>query len=147
MPSKSVPKTPFELWQGIIPSFNHFHVWGCKAKAKFYNPSKKKLNSRTTTCFFIGYSDKSKSFKFYCTQAYTRVQETHNAIFLEDEDVSNMTQDKFGFEEIVQSDNSSSQLNYNQVPIFQRSHSEIADFDEGMAELENTNAKNTSIED
>ncbi|KAM1114412.1 hypothetical protein ACFX2B_046412 [Malus domestica] len=135
VPSKSVPKTPFELWHGRKPSFNHFHVWGCKAEAKFYNPSEKKLDPRTTTCYFIGYSEKSKGFKFYCTQAYTRIQETHNAIFLEDEDVSDMTHEKFNFEEMVQSE-SCSQLIYNQVPVLQRTHPNADDLDDDMAEAE-----------
>uniref|UniRef100_A0A803Q254 Uncharacterized protein n=1 Tax=Cannabis sativa TaxID=3483 RepID=A0A803Q254_CANSA len=28
VPSKFVPKTPFELWIGRKPSLNHLHVWG-----------------------------------------------------------------------------------------------------------------------
>ncbi|RVW35626.1 Copia protein [Vitis vinifera] len=35
VPSKSVPKTPYELWPGKIPSLHHFHVWGCKAEIPF----------------------------------------------------------------------------------------------------------------
>ena len=27
VPSKSVPKTPYELWSGKKPSLHHFHVW------------------------------------------------------------------------------------------------------------------------
>ncbi|KAM1602990.1 hypothetical protein ACFX1Z_029648 [Malus domestica] len=33
VPSKAVSSTPFEIWNGRKPSFNHFHVWGCKAEA------------------------------------------------------------------------------------------------------------------
>ena len=29
VPSKSVPKTPYELWTGREPSLNHFCVWSC----------------------------------------------------------------------------------------------------------------------
>ncbi|RVW62328.1 Retrovirus-related Pol polyprotein from transposon TNT 1-94 [Vitis vinifera] len=32
VPSKSVPKTPYELWSGKKPSLHHFHVWGCKVE-------------------------------------------------------------------------------------------------------------------
>ena len=28
VPSKSVPKTPYELWSQKKPSLRHFHVWG-----------------------------------------------------------------------------------------------------------------------
>ena len=29
VPSKVVPKTPFELWMGREHSLRHLHVWGC----------------------------------------------------------------------------------------------------------------------
>ena len=38
VPSKSVPKTPYELWSGKRPSLRHFHVWGCRAEVRPYNP-------------------------------------------------------------------------------------------------------------
>ena len=31
VPSKSVPKTPWELWSGRKPSLQHLHIWGCPA--------------------------------------------------------------------------------------------------------------------
>ena len=47
VPTKSVPKTPNELWSGKKPSFHHFHVWGCKAEVIPYNPQSKKLDPKT----------------------------------------------------------------------------------------------------
>ena len=39
VPSKSIPKTPYELWLGNKPSLCYFHVWGCKAtEALICNP-------------------------------------------------------------------------------------------------------------
>jgi hypothetical protein len=38
MPSKSVPKTPYELWTGRKTSINYLHIWGCPAEAKIFNP-------------------------------------------------------------------------------------------------------------
>ena len=38
VPSKSVPKTPFELWTNRKPSLNHFQVWGCPVEVRLYNP-------------------------------------------------------------------------------------------------------------
>jgi hypothetical protein len=34
VPSKSVPKTPYELWIGRKLTLRHLHVWGCHAKVK-----------------------------------------------------------------------------------------------------------------
>ena len=79
VPSKVVPKTPFELWTGRKPSLRHLHVWGCPAEVKIYNPHEKKLESRTTSGFFIGYPEKSKGYRFYCPSHSTRIVETGNA--------------------------------------------------------------------
>ena len=38
VPSKLVPKTPFELWNGRKPSLNYLKVWGCLAEAKLFDP-------------------------------------------------------------------------------------------------------------
>ncbi|KAI4380253.1 hypothetical protein MLD38_006466 [Melastoma candidum] len=58
VPSKSVHKTPFELWTGRKPSLNHFRVWGCPAEVRLFNPIKKKTNPRTIRAFFIGYLER-----------------------------------------------------------------------------------------
>lgn len=122
IPTKAVKSTPFEVWTRRKPSFGHFHVWGCKSEARFYNPSEKKLDSRTTTCYFIGYSEKSKGFKFYCPQAHSRIQETHNAVFIEDQNVADLiTTEEFIFEELNDSQIANCPNNYIQVPVFQRS--------------------------
>ena len=62
VPSKSVPKTPFELWNGRKPPLNYLKVWGCPAEAKLFDPQQKKLDSKTTSCHFIGYPEKSKGY-------------------------------------------------------------------------------------
>ncbi|KAL0534433.1 hypothetical protein IC582_028724 [Cucumis melo] len=85
VPSKSVPKTPFELWTGRKPSLRHLHVWGCQAEVRIYNPHEKKLDSRTTSGFFIGYPEKSKGYRFYCPKHSTRIVETGNVRFIEND--------------------------------------------------------------
>ncbi|KAL6315693.1 hypothetical protein AAG906_005785 [Vitis piasezkii] len=76
VPSKAVPKTPFELWTGRKPSLRHIHIWGCPAEARIYNPHEKKLDSRTIFGYFIGYPDKSKGYRFYCPNHSVRIVET-----------------------------------------------------------------------
>ena len=83
VPSKSVPKTLFELWTGRKPSLNPFKVRGCPTNVKIYYPSLKKTNSRTTRCYFIGYLSHLKGYKFYCSTHGTRVVEPQVAKFLE----------------------------------------------------------------
>jgi hypothetical protein len=84
VPSKAVPKTPFELWNGWKPSLNHLHIWGCSAEVRIYNPNLKKLYPRTTSRFFMGYAVNSKRFRFYCSSHSPRIVEFINAKFIED---------------------------------------------------------------
>jgi transposase InsO family protein len=88
VPSKAVPKTPFELWTGRKPSLRHLHVWGCPAEARIYNPHEKKLDFKTISGYFIGYPAKSKGYRFYCPTHSTKIVETGNARFLENGEIS-----------------------------------------------------------
>jgi hypothetical protein len=85
VPSKSVPKTPYEMWTGRVPSVNHLRVWGSPAEAKVFNPTIAKLDSKIVSCHFIGYPERSKGFRFYCPDRSTKFVETRHAVFLEDQ--------------------------------------------------------------
>jgi hypothetical protein len=85
VPSKLVPKIPYELWTGRVPSLRHLTVWGSPAEAKVFNPNIAMLDPKTVTCHFIGYPDRSKGYRFYCPKKYTKFVETRHALFLEDE--------------------------------------------------------------
>lgn len=64
VPSKAVPKTPYELWTGRKPSLMHLYVWGCQPEVRLYNPHEKKLDERTIPRYFIGYPERSKNYRF-----------------------------------------------------------------------------------
>ena len=49
---------------------------------KIYDPSLKKIDSRTTRCNFIGYPSHSKGYMFYYSTRGTRVVESQVEIFL-----------------------------------------------------------------
>jgi hypothetical protein len=86
--SKSVPKTPYELWVGRKPSLRHLRVWGCCAEAKVFNPNIGKLNPKTVSCHFIGYPDRSKRYRFYYPNNYVKIMETRHAVFFENDGIS-----------------------------------------------------------
>ena len=88
VPTKAVPKTPFELWKGWKPSLKHLRIWGCPAEVRVYNPHERKLDPRTISAFFIGYAEKSKGYRFYCPNHSSRIVESRNARFLENDVVS-----------------------------------------------------------
>jgi hypothetical protein len=85
VPSKLMPKTPYELWIGREPSLNYLRVWGCLVEAKVFNPNIGKLDSKTVSCHFIGYPGKSKGYRFYCSNRHTKFVETKHVVFLEEE--------------------------------------------------------------
>ncbi|RVW32748.1 Retrovirus-related Pol polyprotein from transposon TNT 1-94 [Vitis vinifera] len=92
VPTKAVPKTPFELLKGWKPSLRHMRVWGCSSEVRIYNPQEKKLDPRTISGYFIGYAEKSKGYRFYCPSHNTRIVESRNAKFLEYDLVSGSDQ-------------------------------------------------------
>uniref|UniRef100_A0A6N2M0Z2 Integrase catalytic domain-containing protein n=1 Tax=Salix viminalis TaxID=40686 RepID=A0A6N2M0Z2_SALVM len=88
VPSKAVPKTPFELWKGWKPSLRHLQCLGCPVGTRIYNPQEKKLDFKTISGYFIGYPDKSKGYRIYCPNHSTRIVETGNAKFYENGEIS-----------------------------------------------------------
>ena len=91
--TKAVPKTPFELFKGWEPSLPHIRVWGCPSEVRIYNPQEKKLDPRTISGYFIGYAERSKGYRFYCPPHNTKIVESRNAKFLENDLISGS--DKF----------------------------------------------------
>ena len=75
-------------------------MWGYPAEAKVFNPNIKKLDSKIVSCCFIDYPDKSKGYRFYCSNRHTKFVETRHAVFLEDEMVrGSMIAREINFEE------------------------------------------------
>jgi hypothetical protein len=81
--SKSVPKTPYELWIGRKSSINYLYIWGYPTEAKIFNPQLGKLDPKTISYHFIGYPDKSKGYQFYCPERTTKFVDTRHAVILE----------------------------------------------------------------
>ena len=62
---------------------NHLHIWRCPDKVRPYKPNEKKLDARTINCYFIGYSERSRGYKFY-DLTIRSIFEMENAEFFED---------------------------------------------------------------
>jgi len=52
---------------------------------RIYNPQEKKLDPRTISGYFIGYVERSRGYKFYCPYHITRIVESRNVKFLEND--------------------------------------------------------------
>ncbi|XP_022890106.1 uncharacterized protein LOC111405446 [Olea europaea var. sylvestris] len=83
VPTKATDKTPYELWMGKKPSLKHIHIWGCSVEARLYKPNEKKLDAKTIICYFIGYSERSRGYKFY-DPTTKEIYKTGNARSIED---------------------------------------------------------------
>ena len=117
VPTKAGIKTPYELWIGRKPSLKHFHIWGCPVETRPYRPNEDKLDSRITSRYFIGYSERSRGYKFYDTTVKT-IFEKRIATFFED--VEFRGRNKVGdivFEDEESFSTPSITLDYVQVPI------------------------------
>ena len=64
---------------------------------RIYNPQEKKLDPRTISGYFIGYVERSKGYRFYCPSHNTKIMESRNAKFLENDLISDSNQ----FQDIV----------------------------------------------
>ena len=83
VPSKTIPKTPFELWRNRTPSIRHLYVWGCQTEIRIYNPQERKMDTRTISGYFIGYPEKSNGYMFYYPNHSMRVVKIGNTRFIE----------------------------------------------------------------
>ena len=88
VPSKAIPKTPFELSLNRTSSIRHLHVWDCPTEIRVYNSQEKKLDGRTINGYFIGYPKNSKEYMFHYTNHGMRIIEIGNAMFIENGEIS-----------------------------------------------------------
>ena len=62
-PSKSVEKTPYEMWTGKVPNLSFLKIWGSDAYVKRMFTDK--LGPKSDKCFFVGYPKETKRYYFY----------------------------------------------------------------------------------
>ena len=63
VPSKSMPKTPYEIQRRKKSNLKYLKVWGYPAYVKRY--FKHKLSARADKCLFVGYPKESIRYLFY----------------------------------------------------------------------------------
>ena len=79
--------------------FETYARLGLSSEVRIYNPQEKKLDPRTISGYFIGYAERSKGYRFYCPHHITRIVESRNAKFIENDLISGSDQlGDLGFE-------------------------------------------------
>ncbi|KAL4351289.1 hypothetical protein GQ457_06G011510 [Hibiscus cannabinus] len=84
VPSKSVQKTPHEMWIGRRPNMSFMKIWGCKAYVKHQLSTK--LEPKSEKCTFVGYPKETKGYYFYNEN---KVFDARTGVFLEKEFLTN----------------------------------------------------------
>ncbi|KAK8590161.1 hypothetical protein V6N12_024544 [Hibiscus sabdariffa] len=84
VPSKSVQKTPHEMWTGRRPNMSFMKIWGCKAYVKHQMSTK--LEPKSEKCTFVGYPKETKRYYFYNEN---KVFVARTGVFLEKEFLMN----------------------------------------------------------
>nr|GEX30864.1 UBN2_2 domain-containing protein [Tanacetum cinerariifolium] len=71
--------------------FIHYDMLGryqSNPRKEHWKAARKKLDSRTISCYFIRYPERSKGYRFYYPNHTTRIVETRDAEFLENGEIS-----------------------------------------------------------
>ncbi|GBO23892.1 Retrovirus-related Pol polyprotein from transposon TNT 1-94 [Araneus ventricosus] len=69
-PSKSLQgKSPYELWHGKVPNIGYFKTFGCEAFVWNNKKNREKFESQALKGIFLGYSDNSKAYHIWLTEA------------------------------------------------------------------------------
>jgi hypothetical protein len=82
VPTKSIERTPYEVWTGKRPSLSFLKVWGCEAYVKHLMSDK--LTPKSDKCFFVGYPREIKWYYFY-NKVEGKVFVARNGVFIEKE--------------------------------------------------------------
>ena len=113
VPSKSVEKTPCELWTGKPPNLSFLKIWGCEAYVKRLMTTK--LEPRSDKHIFVGYPKETKGYYFYNKEA-DKVFVARFGVFLENEFLTKGS----GSDERLEVVRDASQDVINDTPLFQR---------------------------
>ncbi|KAJ9545765.1 hypothetical protein OSB04_025472 [Centaurea solstitialis] len=84
-PTKSVEKTPYELWKGKKPNISFLRILGCEVYVK--RPTSEKLKPKSDKCFFVGYPRTTVGYYFYNPEE-NKVFVARNGKFLEEKFLS-----------------------------------------------------------
>src|SRR4051812_37745659 len=66
VPSKSIDKTPYEIWTGKCHSLSFLKIWGCEAFVKRLQSDK--IAVKSDKCISVGYTRESLGYYFYSRQ-------------------------------------------------------------------------------
>ncbi len=63
--AKTSPVTPYQNWYGTKPDISHLRIFGSSAFIHVPKAERRKLDSKSLKCFFVGYSNTQKAYRFW----------------------------------------------------------------------------------
>jgi hypothetical protein len=85
VPTKSIERTPYEIWNGKCPRMSFLNVWGCEAYVKRLMSDR--LTPKSDKCCFVGYLRETKGYYFY-NKVEGKVFVARNGVFMQKEFLS-----------------------------------------------------------
>ena len=62
--SKATPNTPFQSWYGTKPNVSNLRIFGSTAYIHIPKAERRKLDSKSLKCYFVGYCNTQKAYRF-----------------------------------------------------------------------------------
>jgi hypothetical protein len=81
--SRTISTTPYEAWFKTKPNVGHFKVFGSEAYVHIPECNRKKLDPKSEKCFFVGYSETHKAYRFWNADQ-RKIKISRDAIFNEE---------------------------------------------------------------
>lgn len=78
--SRTSTATPYELWFKRKPHLGHLRIFGSIAYIHIPDCDRRKLDSKSVRCMFVGYCDTTKAYRFW-DAAVRRIKISRDAIF------------------------------------------------------------------
>ena len=63
--SKATPNTPFQSWYGTKPNVSNLRIFGSTAYIHIPKAERRKLDSKSLKCYFVGYCNTQKAYRFW----------------------------------------------------------------------------------
>jgi transposase InsO family protein len=63
--TKAAPNTPYQNWYGNKPDVSNLRIFGSTAYIHVPKAERKKLDSESQKCYFVGYSTTQKAYRFW----------------------------------------------------------------------------------
>ncbi|KAJ2945209.1 hypothetical protein O0L34_g9278 [Tuta absoluta] len=77
-------KIPDELWYGKRLDVSHLRVFGCEAHSFIPKEKRSKLDSKTQSCIFVGYSTETKGYRLIDPRNPRAIILSRDVVFIED---------------------------------------------------------------